>query len=54
MTSVGACRPRDSALLGVMGVGAPPVAVVEYGFICPNALVHSSIINAIINTVHFI
>jgi hypothetical protein len=28
--------------------------VVEYGFICPNALVHSSIINAIISTVHFI
>jgi hypothetical protein len=38
----------------VTGVGAPPVALVEYGFICPNALVHSSIINAIINTVHFI
>jgi len=52
--SVGTCRPRDAALLGVLGVGALPGALVEYGFIWPNAAVQSSIINANTITVHFI
>jgi hypothetical protein len=52
--SVGACSPRDSGLVGVLGVGAPPGVLVEYGFICPDAAVHRSIINAIIITFHFI
>jgi hypothetical protein len=54
MISVGTCRPRDAALLGVLGVGALPCALVEYGFIWPNAAVQSSIINANTITVHFI
>jgi hypothetical protein len=52
--SVGACSPRDSGLVGVLGVGAPPGVLVEYEFICPNAAVHRSIIDAIIITFHFI
>jgi len=52
--TVGACSPRDSGLVGVLGVGAPPGVLVEYWLICPDAAVHRSIINAIIITFHFI
>jgi hypothetical protein len=50
----GTSNPRDVGVVGVLGVGAPPGVLVEYASFSPEDAVQRSIINAIINIVHFI